>query len=291
MTFLSTVLAGMIMVPALVAAAPYQSSNPTTSVEAHAEAADWWAYVARAQSYRDQLRPPADAAYAGLPTTTVDDAAGSAPEGPVDEGTFVELPTVIIDEPAPEPEPVVLPPVEPMQGLDCGGLRWADPVWEGPSWLRVTMTNNPGFSEAELIDLWCEQIAAISPFVDRLVDWVPGDRIDAAHLGPLTNTRVEVGLHSTQWVEHASVWAGYFSVNIVREYDVDTWAPENAHALDLIPPLVNDLFGASECEELELGYWTCDSHSTLDPTYYGVWDPDIDAYGSHIRLSFNGRWP
>ena len=62
MTFLTVTLAGMIVAPALVAAAPYQPSNPTTSIEAAMEAADRWAYVARAQSYRDQLRPPADAA-------------------------------------------------------------------------------------------------------------------------------------------------------------------------------------------------------------------------------------
>ena len=296
MTFLSATLAGMIAVPALVAAAPFQSSNPTTSVEAEAEAEAWWAFVARAQSYRDQLRPPADGPYAGLPTT-VDDPADDTPESPVDEGTFVELPTVVIDEPAPapepapEPEPVVLPPVEPTQGLDCGGLRWADPVWEGPAWLRTMKNIEPWASEAELIDLWCEKIAAISPFVDRLVDWVPGDRIDAAHLGPLTNTQVKVTLHSTEWSENTSAWGGYFSVRIYRDYDVDTWAPENAHALDLIPPLVNDLFGAGECEELELGYWTCDSHNVLDFNFYGVRRPDIDAYGSHIGLYFSGSWP
>lgn len=62
------VLSGVGLAAGTAVAAPNQPAGPiTTSVEADAEAKAWWAAVARAQAYRDQLRPPADAAYAGLP--------------------------------------------------------------------------------------------------------------------------------------------------------------------------------------------------------------------------------
>ena len=101
------------------AAAPYQSSNPTTSLEAAVEAAHWWAYVDRAQAYRDQLRPPADAAYVGLPVDapTTDDPA------PVEAPAPAEAPvaTAPVEAPvAPAPAPVA------DSGVDWTCGSWGD---------------------------------------------------------------------------------------------------------------------------------------------------------------------
>ena len=111
----SAVLSGVGLAAGTAAAAPYQPAGPiTTSVEADVEAKAWWATVARAQAYRDQLRPPADAAYAGLP---VDGPTADEPAAPVEAPAPAEAPAA----PAPVEAPAAPAPVAD-SGVDwtCG---------------------------------------------------------------------------------------------------------------------------------------------------------------------------